>query len=138
LDGSDAYVVHRGRLKKFDTARAAVAWEARVTNWYGGPGFSNPVIADGVLYVTTDNRLEARSINTGAVQWYWSAPNATTGQLLIVGNHAFVGTAVETYAIDLSTRKTVWSYPAAGVLAVSQNGILYIAPPGSLVAINLH
>jgi len=35
------------------------------------------------------------------------------------------------------TRKTVWSYPMAGLLSISQNGVLYIQSADATVAVNL-
>jgi hypothetical protein len=42
-----------------------------------------------------------------------------------------------TYAIDLRNHKTAWSYPAAGRLALTQSGILYIQNTDGIVAINV-
>jgi outer membrane protein assembly factor BamB len=117
---------------RFDVARGAVSWEQ------SGMYASNPVIANGVLYVNAGFQLEARSRSTGALLWAWSAPGSMDEYLLIVGNLAFVAAFGRTHAVDLTTRQSVWSYPATGPLAVSSNGIPYIAPPGQLVAINLH
>ncbi len=128
----------RGRLIKFGVTQSAVMWDL-AQNFH-----SNPVLANGVLYIVNGNTFEARSPATGAVSWTWTTPEGfntdwgTTSPVVVVGNHAFVGTRSATHAIDLTTRQSVWSYPATGALAVSSNGVLYIRTTGSLVAINLH
>lgn len=121
-----------GRIERYDLARGRLAWA------FDGPFQSAPVVAHGMVYVNSLKKLEARSPSTGDIVWSWPAPSDATRDLLVVGNHAFVGTTSATYAVDLRTRKTVWSYPASGGLAVSANGILYINHANGLVAINLH
>ena len=53
-------------------------------------------------------------------------------------NLAFVVSEKATYAIDLGTHQAVWSYPYSGTIALSDNGVLYVArSDGALGAINL-
>jgi hypothetical protein len=59
------------------------------------------------------------------------------GVPLVTNNLAFVSSMKFTYAIDLSTRKVVWTYPLGGMLALSNRGVLYIQAYNQLVAINL-
>jgi outer membrane protein assembly factor BamB len=49
----------------------------------------------------------------------------------------FISSNSTTYAVDLRTHKTVWSYPMPGRLALSQTGVLYIQGTEALVAISL-
>jgi len=49
----------------------------------------------------------------------------------------FVSTNLATYGIDRTTHQLVFSYPFAGRLALSKNGILYIQGTGPIVAINV-
>jgi len=56
---------------------------------------------------------------------------------VVTKNLLFISTNLNTYALDLKSHKVVWSYPARGYLAISQNGILYIQSPDALVAVNL-
>jgi outer membrane protein assembly factor BamB len=62
--------------------------------------------------------------------------------VVVTKNLAFVSTNRAVYAIDLATHQPVWSYPVAGMLAVSGNGMLYIVEgsrttTGRLIAITL-
>ena len=96
-----------------------------------------------MLYALNTNpfRVEARTEVDGALQWSWT-PQLNTessfyGPAVVTKNLLFVSTNRVTYAIDKVTRKTVWSYPMAGLLSISQNGVLYIQGTDATVAVNL-
>jgi hypothetical protein len=120
----------------FDTANKSVRWSAR------GAFVGNPAYADGYLFAAnnTTRKLEVRRESDGGIEWSWDAPVADQGfdsDVLLTKNLAFVSGTITTYAVDRSTHTMVWSYPAAGKLALSANGILYIKAPSKIVAINL-
>jgi hypothetical protein len=57
--------------------------------------------------------------------------------MLVTDNLIFVSTESTTYAVDLESRTDVWDYPAGGHLALSNDGILFIATTeGELHAIS--
>lgn len=132
-----------GRLVAFNLDTRAVAWNVGTTVR------SNPVLVGNVVYVSVSGgdlgALEARDAATGALLWRWDAPSGSNPNydppnqpLIVVGNHAFIGLRRgETHAINLTTRQSVWSYPAAGPMAVSANGTLFIGSLTRLHAINL-
>lgn len=124
-------------LTRFDTAKGFLDW--RVAGVYR----VTPAYADGVLYAPNNNpyRLEARAEADGKLLWSWIPP--LSGEVtfhaspVVTKNLLFISTNLNTYALDLKSHKVVWSYPARGYLAISQNGILYIQSPDALVAVNL-
>jgi outer membrane protein assembly factor BamB len=124
-------------LTRFDTLKGFVDW--RVQGVYR----VTPAYADGVLYAPNFNpyRVEARAEADGKLLWSWVPP--LSGEItfqaspVVTKNLLFVSTNLNTYALDLKTHQPVWSYPAPGYLAISQNGILYIQSPNALVAVNL-
>jgi outer membrane protein assembly factor BamB len=124
-------------LTRFDTAKGFVDW--RVQGVYR----VTPAYASGVLYAPNGNpyRIEARSETDGKLLWSWIPPLAGETSFfaspVITKNLLIASTNMNTYAIDLKSHKVVWSYPAAGYLAISQNGILYIQSTDALVAVNL-
>lgn len=124
-------------LTRFDTAKGFVDW--RVPGVYR----VTPAYADGVLYAPNVNpyRIEARAEGDGTLLWSWIPPlsGETTfhASPIVTKNLLIASTNLNTYAIDLKSHKVVWSYPAPGYLAISQNGILYIQSPDALVAVNL-
>lgn len=124
-------------LLRFDLAANSIAWKV------AGDYPSTPAYHAGVLYAANNNplRLEARGEATGALLWWWTPPQAGDtnfdSEVLLTQNMAFVSTNLATYGIDLVTHKTVWSYPLAGRLALSRNGILYIEGGDPVTAINV-
>jgi hypothetical protein len=124
-------------LLKFNTAKGFI--DFRIAGSYP----MTPAYASGVVYAPNLNpyRLEARAESDGALQWTWTSPIAGdttwTSEPLVTKNLVFISTTTATYAVDMRTHKTVWSYPATGRLALSQNGVLYISGLDALVAINL-
>jgi outer membrane protein assembly factor BamB len=134
-----------GRIISFDLANRTVGWERREA--FAG----NVVVADGRIYVRNDQRLEARRESDGSLLWTWSPPTGAIGgafgrasvAMVVTDNVLFLTTDLavsswRTFAIDLETGKHVWSHPSGGELALSAEGILYIAHPhGRLTAISV-
>jgi PQQ-like domain len=124
-------------LINFSMSKGAIAWQVP------GDYPSTPAYAAGVLYVANEKplRLEVRSETDGALLWSWIPPHSGDvkfqSEVLLTKNLVFVSTNLSTYAIDVNTHRTVWSYPQSGRLALSQNGILYIQGSALLTAINL-
>ena len=129
--------VTSNELLKFNTVRGYVDW--RIAGNYP----LTPAYASGLLYAqnNTPYRLEVRAEGDGALQWSWTPPQAAetgwAGEPLVTKNLLFVSTNLATYAIDLRSHKAVWSYPAAGRLALTRSGILYIQNTDALVAFNV-
>jgi len=110
---------------------------------------STPAYDSGVVYAANNNplRLEARAEGDGSLVWSWTPPAAGdtkfVSEVLLTRNTVIVSTNLSTYAIDLTTHHVVWSYPVAGSLALSPNGILYVESYGTygstttLTAINV-
>jgi hypothetical protein len=131
-------------LVHFNLQANTVDWSVR------GVYPSTPAYNGGVLYAANNNplRLEARAEGDGSLLWSWTPPGAGdtkfVSEVLLTQNTVIVSTNRSTYAIDRTTHHVVWSYPVAGNLALSPNGVLYIASYGTnsatttLTAINLH
>lgn len=122
-----------GRLMSFDLQNRTVGWQR------SGTYRNNPVLAEGTIYVINNNQVEARRESDGALSWVWIAPQGQPERTMIVTNNLlFVSTNAATYAVDLTARLTVWSYPAGGHLTLTRDGILLIAQAdGDLAAIDL-
>jgi hypothetical protein len=124
-------------LLKFNTAKGYIDW--RISGNYP----LTPAYSKGVVYVQnlSPYRIEARNEGDGTLAWSWTPGQAaeTTwgGEPVVTNNLMFVSTNLATYAIDMTTHKPVWSYPASGRLALSRSGILYIQNTEAVVAVNL-
>jgi hypothetical protein len=96
-------------------------------------------VANGMLYVANNGQVEARNEVDGSLQWLWIPPTGqVTGPVIVTKNMLLVSTATNTYGLDLTTHQPVWSYPAGGSLALSAQGILFIAQSsGRLTAISV-
>lgn len=131
------YYFGSGRLLKFDlrddgTNQPHIAWALQ--DHFTG----QPTLANGVLYLNDAGTLVAFDELTGARLWAWVPPpsESLTGTIIATDNLLFVGTGAATYAIDLVSHTTVWSYPATGDLALG-DGVLYAAGAnGTLTAIS--
>lgn len=131
-------------LVHFNLQSGSVDWSVK------GVYPTTPAYDSGVVYIANNNplRLEARSETDGALIWFWTPPasgdTSFVSEVLLTENAVIVSTNISTYMIDRSTRRAVWSYPNAGNLALSPNGILYIEGAGgtsttaTLTAINVH
>jgi outer membrane protein assembly factor BamB len=128
-------------LVSYDVGRKAVAW--RSANAY----ITHPAIANGVVYAArnTPPMLDALSETDGRILWSWPLPAGNSAfhrNVVVTRNLVFVSTDLNVYAVDLNTRRQVWSYPQPGMLAISGKNVLYIATgatlsDGNLVAIRL-
>lgn len=139
------------------SALSAFSVQGNKKLWSVSAGFrSAPVIADSTAYVVNapgndfgPASLEARSTATGELLWSTQLPEGTLSpsdgivyNITVVGNWVFVSSnrtsGGSTYAVSRQNHLQAWSYPIAGDLSASSNGLLYIATPaGQLTAINL-
>lgn len=134
LGGSnDLLATQAGRLVSFDLSTRKIRWQ--MTDGFGG----TVAVAGGVIYVVNAGRLEARGESDGNLLWSWLPTNATLRPTVVVTkNLAFATSDGRTYAVDLGSRREVWSYPAAGHLTPSTQGLLFIAGvDGKLRAISI-
>jgi outer membrane protein assembly factor BamB len=129
----DALATHNGRLISFDLANHQIRWEK--TGGYAG----QVTVTPDAIYVVAHGQVEARRESDGSALWIWIPPEgAAIGQLVATDNLLLVSTDANTYAIDITSHRQVWSYPAGGSLAVSSDGTLFIArAEGKLTAIAL-
>lgn len=111
-------------------------WKIRSGNIYSN-------LAGGrneIYYVGNYSTLTAVSASDGSTLWSTRIPEnldyshgfpGQAFQILVVGNMLFVSSQTDdvkqTYAIDRSTGKIVWSLPTNGAMAVTQNGTLIIS-----------
>jgi hypothetical protein len=128
-------VAGRAKLAAFDTTKG-LRWEV-AGNYHPGPAY-----ADKFIYVFRNESLalEARDEADGSLVWSWTPPQGaetSSNNILLTNNLVFLSTDKATYAIDRTTHAPVWSYPFAGKLSMSANGILYITDRSSILAVNL-
>jgi len=74
-----------GFLRAFDATTGALKWKAETAGWVWG----SPVLANGVVYTTTDSALEAFNASTGEMLFRttsakWSSPVVLDGKVYAV------------------------------------------------------
>ncbi|QGX39854.1 hypothetical protein E2H98_09365 [Permianibacter aggregans] len=127
-----AFTINGARLVKHDLIKRQIAWAS-------AEGVSGqPTLANEMVLVLKNGRLQAFDVRDGSELWSW-APNSQYLQSNIVAtrNLVFVGDSSNTYAIDRSTQQQVWSYPATGSIAISNEGAIIITNSnGTITVIN--
>jgi len=120
-----------GRLISFSLTSRSIGY-ALAGNFRGQAS-----VANGVVYIANNAQVEARKESDGSLQWSWAPPDGpSAGPMIVTKNLLLVSTAANTYAVDLASHAQVWTYPAGGQLALSAQGILFIAQSsGKLTAV---
>ena len=101
--------------------------------WTSQKGYKTyPAIANGVVYVASDNpkSFDALDEKTGAVLWSWiPGPSDVTfhRNVVVTNNLVFVSTNRGLYALDLKTHQPVWQTDTPGQLSISGSRMLLVA-----------
>ncbi|MDP3739344.1 MAG: PQQ-binding-like beta-propeller repeat protein [Hyphomonadaceae bacterium] len=121
----------------------AIDRRTRARAWTGRTGYPyQPITAGNVIYAFhADNNatIDAISDTDGTVLWSIPVPKGETlgsypdspsigpyENMILTDNMLFFGTQKNVYAVDLTTRQTVWSYPVRGQMVLSSGMVLYI------------
>jgi outer membrane protein assembly factor BamB len=127
---NDVIVIHGGRLITFDLAARSIRWE--IQRQFQG----QPSVVRNTIYAIDGGRLVVLDELTRAERWSWQPPEgALTGSMIVTGSHLLASTAAKVYAVDLSKRQAVWSFPAAGHLALGNDTLYVASSDGMLTAI---
>ena len=93
-----------------------------------------------MVYAIDGGVLTALNEADGQKLWSWEAPDPgenVTGSMIVTDTHVLVGTENKTYAIDLEKHVDVWSYDAAGHLALGNDSLYIASSNGTLTAISI-
>ncbi|MBW2478592.1 MAG: DUF2012 domain-containing protein [Deltaproteobacteria bacterium] len=135
---NNVIAIHDGRIISFDLVSKDIGYEIREE---AGDFSGQPSLAEGIIYAVFEGFLRALYESDGSFieEWQpWQPPQdeSIVTPMIVTDNLIFVSTASTTYAVDLASQTEVWSYPAGGHLALSDEGILFIATAGGeLIAI---
>jgi hypothetical protein len=142
-DANDLFAIIGNRLMAIDLGSMQVKWDQ------SGTYVGMPVVGQGTVYGFSGSVVAARRESDGTLLWTW-APGAPytsvqpggTQSIALTDNLLFVslgaasyGSSGTTFAIDLASHLTVWSYPMGGDIALSSQGYLYISQGGAVAAI---
>lgn len=129
---NDLLATQAGRLVSFDLASRQLRYQV--------PGDFRGTVAvgNGQVYTINGGQLDVRRESDGSAVWTWAAPHGLVGDVLVTNNLVFVRSSSTTFAVDIATRRPVWSYPSGGPLMLSAQGALIIAgSEGTLTAIGV-
>lgn len=127
------FATNGGRLISFDLTARAIGWSQRAS-------FTGSVtVTPTELYVVNSGQVDVRKVSDGSLVGTWVPPEgAVIPPLIVTKNLLFASTTSATYAVELTSLRQVWSYPAGGALALTKDGQLLIAQTtGKLSAITV-
>ena len=138
-EANDLLTIIGNRLIASSLGTKSVTWEQ------SGSYVGMPVVGKGIVYAFGGTVVTARQESDGALLWSWSLPPGNTGtvSLALTNNVLFVsglapyGGTGTTVALDLATHLPVWSYPLAGRMAISAQGVLYVTTGSKVAAVSL-
>jgi len=129
---NNVIAIHDGRLISFDLAKQKIGWEIPKKEGDLGSFSGQPSLANGIIYAVSEGYLYALDESDGSsiegwLPWQPPSGESIVTPMIVTDNLIFVSTASMTYAVDLESQTDVWSYAAGGHLALSDDGILFIA-----------
>lgn len=124
---SDLLATQGGRLLSFDLAGRQRRYQVR------GQFTGSVAAANGVLHVLNGGQLEARRESDGQLQWTWGPTEPLVGTSIATRNLVFVRSEARTYAVDIGSRRPVWSIGVSGQLTLTSTGLLLIAGGNGVV-----
>lgn len=153
ISDTSVLMVNGGYYQNLNSYLVSFNPTASNINWSVSGSFpGNPAVAGSTIYIgnSATRSLEARNSADGSVVWSWTMDQSESrfySDTIATDNLVFVSTDQAVHAISMTTHSEVWKYPRAGALAISKNGVLYIAravnsdnglrSDGSLAAVNL-
>jgi len=132
ISNGHAYAVNGNRLIAFDIPNRKIAWERdrAITGQVS--------VSGGAVYVIDAGTLSAFDATTGAFLWAWEPPaGSLSGTVILTNNAAIVGTATQTFAIDLVSHTQFWSVPVGGERSVIDGRLLIGNSTGLLTAYDI-
>lgn len=90
-------------------------------------GLVQPALMGDSLFLADGTDLVEVDVTSGSTLRRFALPEAPVGTLVVTVDFLFFATDASTYALDLSSGETVWSFPRGGVLSISPRQQLLIA-----------
>jgi len=126
--GGAVYVVgSTGIAYAFNAAKGTFMWSQQLAS----PGYSGPVVVDGVIYVASGISIYALS-TTGSIMWSTATGAQIRADSLAVVNGRVFAASTDgyVYALNASTGAVIWTYFLQAAIYTTPavaNGIVYAA-----------
>ncbi len=119
-------------IVSFDLAERRTQWLAEFdASWQLGMA-----LGPGVVFGVEPRALVAFDERDGRELWRWNSARFIRTDPVVTLDHVFIGTDIATFAIDIETGESVWTYPVGGSVSVSDDLDMYISGhSGELAAI---
>ncbi len=91
-----------------------------------------PALLDGVLYVVRDDKLEARDVLTGTLQWTFIGDDSLRYPPVVNQDYVFVASDGHVYAVHRATGQYAWNYHYGGHPTLAENMLLVAQKDGIL------
>lgn len=125
------FVIQGGRLLCLDPGAGTIRWE-RSSSYSGQPS-----LAHGLVYAVDGRRLVAIDESTGQAAWSWEPEEGQlTGPMIVTDTHVLASTESAVHAVSLSSRRSEWSHPVAGRLALADETLYVVPGTGPMTAIS--
>ncbi|QTH63458.1 PQQ-binding-like beta-propeller repeat protein [Psychrosphaera ytuae] len=131
VSGNSVLAVHNNRLIHFDLASETIAWEV------SGGFVGQPVIAEDKVIVINNRFLEIRSLATGEIVSQWEDFAQLVGDFIVADDIVFARDTSNTYAIDVTANKIVWTLENKSGPMMIAEGALIVQAFDELVAIDV-
>lgn len=101
----------------------------------GGRIFSSPVVADGILYIgSNDHFVHALDAKTGHEIWkFETGANVTSTPVVADGSVYVVSLDGRLYSLDAGTGKLRWKFQTGGESRLTAAGLYGLAPSGEIM-----
>ncbi len=111
-------------------------WRIRL----GGVSWSSPVVTDGTVYTTADNRLYSINTENREISWEFKTGGTVESSPAVAGKTVYIGSEDgRLYAVDATTGDKIWDFLTKGKVTSSPavaDGTVYIGShDGNLYAI---
>jgi len=132
LGAQNNIILAGNNLQSFDVDSGRV-------NWVVPQPTGQPAVALGRVFVVSSGDLFVYSELTGELLWSWVPANGRSlnAEIVLTATHAFVYTSADTYAVNLQSQQSDWSFPTGGRVTLSSEGALFISRGNYLAVIDI-
>jgi hypothetical protein len=126
------YVIAPPALYAINPTTHIVDWSTTGFNYTG-----TPAVAGGSVYAISAGILRSLNAATGAFQWSFAGDTALNHPPVIAGDHVFVSSDANVYAVRISDGVQEWTSPIGGWISVAGGKLFVSRPNGVLTAYTL-
>lgn len=102
----------------------AISLDTHDVLWQKTGKFVSPAIHNNIVYSAANNTLSALDILTGDVLWTFSTQEEIAYQPVISGDHIFLSTETDVYAVNINDHSQKWHYEVGGHVTIGLGYLL--------------